>query len=308
MMHERVVAIVGPTGVGKSQIALHLAQKLDGEIVGADSRQIYRGMDIGTAKPTPPERAQVAHHLIDIVEPDGDFSLAQYQQLAYQRIAEIRQRHRIPLLVGGTGLYVWAVVEGWDVPQVAPDTGFRRQLEDRAALGEADTIFQELAKIDPESAQRIDPRNIRRVIRALEVSQTTGVPFSRLQRKTPPPFETRIIGLTAERAILYDRIDTRVDRMMAAGLVEEVRNLVSAGYKFDLPAMSGIGYRQVGDFLAGGTTLESAVQQIKNETHRFVRRQYNWFRLSDPKIVWFDVAAEDVEQRVLAEAMAFLNP
>ena len=281
--------------------------KLDGEIVGADSRQTYRGMDIGTAKPTPQERALVPHHLIDIVEPDGDFNLALFQQLAYRSLAEIGRRHKIPLLVGGTGLYVWAVVEGWDIPEIAPDTGLRRELEKRAALGEADALFEELAKVDPESAQRIDPRNIRRVIRALEVSTTAPVPFSKLQRKTSPPFETRIIGLTAARASLYHRIDARVDRMMTEGLVEEVRNLVSRGYNFDLPAMSGIGYRQIGEYLAGRATLESAVQQIKYETHRFVRRQYNWFRLSDKRISWFDIEDAGVEERIQAEVMAFLN-
>jgi tRNA dimethylallyltransferase len=304
-MRERLVAIVGPTGVGKSRIALRVAQELGAEIVGADSRQVYLGMDIGTAKPGPQERRLVPHHLIDIVEPNGDFSLARYQQLAYETIAAVEGRGKIPFLVGGTGLYVWAVVEGWDIPRVAPDTRFRQHLEARAALGEGDTLFRELAQVDPESAQRIDPRNVRRVIRALEVSRTAAVPFSRLRRKTPPPFETRIIGLTMERAALYRRLDARVDHMIADGLVEEVRRLVEMGYGFELTAMSGIGYGQIGRFLAGNMTLEAAVEQIKTETRHFARRQYNWFRLSDERIAWFNVEDGAAEEQVLATVAAF---
>jgi tRNA dimethylallyltransferase len=301
-MREHLIAIVGPTGAGKSKVALCLAQQLGGEIVSADSRQIYRRMDIGTAKPSPGEQAQVRHHLIDIVEPDGDFSLAQYQQFAYQSMTDVGQRGNVPLLVGGTGLYVWAVVEGWEIPRIAPDPGLRRLLEARAASGEADTLFQELTRLDPESAQRIDPRNVRRVIRALEVTRMSAVPFSKLQRKSPPPFTTMMIGLTMERTELYRRIDARVDGMVEAGLVEEVRTLARVGFGPDLPAMSGIGYRQIADYLAGKATLELAIQQIKHETRRLVRRQYNWFRLSDERIAWFDMAeggaAEDILEKV----------
>ena len=187
---QRVVALVGPTGVGKSRIALLLAKEFGGEIVSADSRQVYRHMDIGTAKPTKEEMAQVAHHLIDVVKPDEDFSLAEYQRLAYRAVADIRSRGKLPLLVGGTGQYVWAVIEGWEIPRVAPDAALRTELEKRAAGGEGEVLYQELIQIDPDAAKRIDPRNIRRVIRAIEVSKTAKAPFSSLKKKKAPDFQT----------------------------------------------------------------------------------------------------------------------
>ncbi len=289
---NRLLAIVGPTGIGKSRLALHLAQACQGEIVSADSRQVYRYMDIGTAKPSREERALVPHHLIDIVNPDEDFSLAQYQHLAYQAINDIHHRGKLPLLVGGSGLYVWAVLEGWKIPEVPPSTEFRRSLEEKVAGGGLPELLKELAEVDPVAVQRIDPRNVRRVIRALEVHQNAGAPISRLQKKSPPPYQTLIIGLTAGRAELYRRIDARVDRMIEQGMVEEVKKLVDMGYGFGLPAMTGIGYKQIGMFLRGELTLESAIQQIKFETHRFVRHQYNWFRLNDKRIRWFDIQGE----------------
>ncbi len=286
---NRLVAIVGPTGLGKSKLALRLAQAFNGEIVNADSRQVYHYMDIGTAKPTPEELALVPHHLISIVNPDEDFSLAQYQELAYRAIDDIQQRHKLALLVGGSGLYVWSVLECWGIPQVSPDWEFRSSLEKKVAEVGKEELYQELVEVDPVAAQRIDRRNIRRVIRALEVCRTTGVPFSQLQHKKASPFDTLIIGLTADRAELYRRIDLRVDEMIKQGLVEEVKKLVNMGYNFNLPAMSGIGYKQIGMFLRGEITLVAAIRQIKFETHRFIRHQYSWFRLKDDRIHWFDI-------------------
>ncbi len=303
---ERLIAIVGPTAVGKSRLALHLAQQFRGEIVSADSRQMYRHMDIGTAKPGGEERALVPHHLIDIVNPDEDFSLAQYQQLAYRTIADIHQRRKLPWLVGGSGLYVWAVLEGWSIPAVPPDPALRRTLAERAAKGEVAELYQELMALDPVAAQKIDPRNVRRVIRALEVTRSAGVPFSQLQQKKAPPFQTLMVGLTADRAELYRRIDARIDEMMKRGLVDEVKKLVQMGYGFNLPAMSGIGYRQIGRHLQGELSLAEAIQQIKYETHRLARHQYNWFRLNDERVQWFDVPG-GVESAIAARVAEFLS-
>ena len=289
---NRLVAIVGPTGIGKSQLALRLAQTFAGEIVSADSRQVYRHMDVGTAKPSREELSLVPHHLINILNPDEDFSLAQYQELAYRTIGDIHQRNKLPILVGGSGMYVWSVLEGWGIPRVPPDLEFRHSLEEKAAKVGKDELYQELEEIDPAAVQRIDRRNVRRTIRALEVHRGTETPFSQLQYKEAPPFNTLIIGLTADRAELYRRIDLRVDEMIKQGLVAEVEKLMNMGYDFNMPAMSGIGYKQIGMFLNGELTLAAAIQQIKFETHRFVRHQYNWFRLKDNRIKWFDTQSK----------------
>ena len=303
---NHLVAIVGPTGIGKSQLAIRLARTFEGEIVSADSRQVYRHMDIGTAKPSREELSLVPHHLINIVNPDEDFSLAQYQELAYKAIADIQQRNKLVLLVGGSGLYIWSVVEGWGIPQVPPDPEFRHSLEERAASIGKDELYQELVEVDPVAAGRIDRRNVRRMIRALEVHKSTETPFSELQHKKAPPFNTIIIGLTADREELYRRIDARVDDMIKQGLIEEVRKLVNMGYDHNLPAMSGIGYKQIGMFLKGGLTLAGAIQQIKFETHRFVRHQYNWFRLKDDRIKWFDIQA-NVDSQITTLLAEFIR-
>ena len=293
---ESLVAIVGPTGIGKSRLALHLSSIFSGEIISADSRQVYRYLDIGTAKPTSEELSRIPHHLIDIVNPDEEFSLAQYQALAFKAIGDIQQRHRLPFLVGGSGLYVKAVLENWQIPKVSPDSQFRYNIEKIASKGGADELYRELDKIDPEAARKIDKRNVRRVIRALEVHAGTGKPFSQQGKKKPPGFRSFVIGLTTDRATLYNIVDRRVDDMFARGLVPEVENLLKMGYDFSLPAMSGIGYRQVGQYLKGELSLDEATRKMKIETHRFIRHQYAWFRLKDEAISWFDVSNQvDVE-------------
>lgn len=285
-----LVAIVGPTAIGKSSLALELGRTFGGEIINADSRQVYRYMDIGTAKPTPEERAVVPHHLIDVVNPDQDFSLALYQSKARKMIDDIQRRRKPALLVGGSGLYVWAILEGWRIPAVPPDHVMRQELEARAQSEGVQALYEELKQLDPDAAERIDPRNIRRLIRAIEVSRQ-GKPFSRLQGKEPF-VNSLIIGLTTDRTDLYQRIDTRVDSMMEKGLLTEVEGLVTKGYGFDLPSMSGLGYKQLGMFLQGEMDLPTAIQQIKGNTHRFARHQYNWFRLQDERIHWFDIRKE----------------
>ncbi len=303
---KRLIAIVGPTGIGKSRLAIRLAGLLQGEIVSADSRQVYRHMDIGTAKPTTQELAQIPHHLINIVNPDEEFSLAQYQELAYRTIEDIFRRRRLPFLVGGSGLYVKAVLEGWRLPRVSPDRELRYNMARKANETSADILYQELVAIDPDAAAKIDRRNVRRVIRALEVHAKARKPFSELGHKQPPPFDSFIIGLTAARPFLYRMVDRRIDEMMAHGFIQEVENLMKMGYDLTLPAMSGIGYRQVGQIIKGKLGREAAIQKIKTETHRFIRHQYAWFRLGDDKIHWFDIERQDdsVREKILAEYLA----
>ena len=285
---SRLIAIVGPTAVGKSALAIRLAQVFDAEIVSADSRQVYRYVDIGTAKPSPEERALVPHHLIDVVDPDEDFSLALYQEMAYRVVEDINRRGRLALLVGGSGLYVQAVIRGLRIPSAAPDPELRRSLEEKAAGEGYMALYKELEQVDADAARKIDPRNARRVIRALEVCYITGLPFSQLQR-SEPRFQTFVIGLTTAREDLYRRIDDRVDSMIERGLVQEVQALLERGYSLDLPSLSGLGYKQIGHYLQGEIELDTVVQRIKYETHRFARHQYAWFRPRDERIHWFDV-------------------
>ena len=302
---SHLVAIVGPTAVGKSRLALGLGQAFDAEIVAADSRQVYRYMDIGTAKPGPEERALVPHHLIDVVAPDEDFSLALYQQMAYRAVAEIQGRGRLALLVGGSGLYVRAVVGGLSIPPIPPDAELRRSLQEIAAKEGYMALYEELKRCDPDAAARIDPRNIRRLIRAIEVSRHASVPFSQLQR-SEPLFRTLMIGLTTARDDLYRRIDSRVDDMIEQGLVQEVEGLLERGYTLDLPSMSGVGYRQIGQYLRGQIDLAEAVERIKFETHRIARHQYAWFRLKDEAVHWFDVR-DDTQAPIRNLIQGFAN-
>jgi tRNA dimethylallyltransferase len=302
---DELIALVGPTAVGKTDLALWLGERLAVEVVSADSRQIYRGLDVGTAKPGPQERQTVPHHLVDIVEPGQILSLAEYQRLAYRAISDVQRRNRLPLLVGGTGQYVRAVLEGWRIPPVPPDEQLRAALQREAEAVGIEAFHARLREVDPQAAGAIDPRNVRRVIRALEVYYKTGRPISELQKKRPPPYRILKIGLTLPRPLLYRRIDERVERMMEKGLVAEVRELLRRGYSADLPAMSGLGYRQIAAYLRGETDLEQAVRQIKRETRRFARQQYVWFRLEDETIRWFDLGREDREA-VLETIAAFL--
>jgi tRNA dimethylallyltransferase len=303
---NRLIAIVGPTAVGKSRLALHLAQAFNGEVVSADSRQVYRHMDIGTAKPGKKEMSLIGHHLIDIINPNEDFSLAQYQELASKAIESIIQRQRLPLLVGGSGQYVWAILEGWGIPKVPPDPDLRNRLEARAAREGSEKLYRELERDDPVAASRIDPHNVRRVIRALEIQRSSKMSSYQRQMAKPVPYNTLIIGLTTDRAELYRRVDSRIDLMIEQGLVEEVKKLVNMGYSLDLPAMSSIGYRQIGMFLEREMSLEAAIQQIKFESHRFVRQQYNWFSPKDDRIRWFDIQGR-VEPEIKALVDKFIS-
>lgn len=297
MPYPPVVAILGPTAVGKTTLSLILAERLGGEIISADSRLIYRGMDIGTAKPTPEQRARIPHHLIDVTEVDNPWSLAVFRAAALEAIAAIHARGRLPLLVGGTGQYITAILEGWSPPALPADPSLRSELEAYAVTHGSEALHRRLAEIDPDSAARIDRRNVRRVVRALEVARLTGQPASRLRAKAAPPFRVLRVGLTSPRAELYARVDARIDAMLQAGLVEEVRALLERGLAPDLPAMSGIGYRQIVDHLQGTIGLDEAVQKMRRATRVLIRRQSNWFKADDPSIHWFE-ARPGVEARI----------
>jgi tRNA dimethylallyltransferase len=255
-------------------------------------------MDIGTAKPNSDQRAAVPHHLLDLIDPDQSFTLAQFQNLAYATIAAITARHRLPFLVGGSGLYVKCVIEGFRIPQMEPNPSLRQALQEEAARLGADALYAELQRVDPASARHILPGNVRRVIRALEVYRTLGVPISHLQGKAPPPYNIMVIGLTRSPQRLHALIAERVNAMLAAGLVNEVKQLVERGFGYDLPAMSGIGYREVGMYLRGELGLGDAREMIIRNTRRFVRRQYQWFRLNDPRITWFNLDEPDAQDRL----------
>jgi tRNA dimethylallyltransferase len=273
-----LVAIFGPTASGKSALAMQVCEVLGGEIVTADSRQVYRYMDIGTDKPSRQEQARVAHHMIDLVNPDESFTLALYQEQACRAIDDVLARGHLPVLAGGTPLYVNAVIEGWNIPRVEPNRAYRDALFQEAEERGPEVLHDRLRALDPDSAMGILPTNTRRIVRALEVIDRTGRAISAQQTKTPPPYSILPLLLSCERTVLYERIDRRVDGYIDRGLVREVSNLHDMGYAYTLPAMSGIGYRQIGEYLEGMATLEHAVQRIKWDTHAFVRHQANWFR------------------------------
>jgi tRNA dimethylallyltransferase len=302
-----LVVIAGPTTVGKTALGIALALAFHGEVVNADSRYLYRGFDIGVAKPTPGERQGVPHHLIDVLPPDGEMSLARYQDLAMTAIAGIHARNRVPLLVGGTPLYINAVVEGWHIPRVPPHPELRAALEAEANEIGIPALSERLRAVDPVAAARCGT-NPRRIIRALEIYQTTGIPMSAQEGKGPPPFETLEIGLTMPRPALYQAIDNRVTDQIERGLVAEVRALVEAGIASHAPAMSSLGYRQLLPYLSGEVTLDEAIDRIRFDTHRYVRHQETWLR-RNPRLVLFDVTENGWQETVTKRVQAFLeNP
>jgi tRNA dimethylallyltransferase len=290
-MHGTLVGIVGPTATGKTAVGLELAKKLDGEIISADSMAVYKGMDIGTAKPTAAEQAAVRFHLIDVVRPDEEFSVAGFKRLAEQAVADIIARHRLPLLVGGTGLYVRAVTGGLNIPAVGPDRKLRESLKAEAAAFGNERLLERLRAVDPAAAERIHARDLKRIMRALEVYVLTGLPISHFHStagSTDAAYHVRLFGLNMSRTALYERIERRVDEQIEAGLVEEVHGLLAGGYTVELPSMKGLGYKQIAGYLLGEYDFETAVALLKRDTRRFAKRQLTWFR-ADPRIRWIDV-------------------
>lgn len=291
-----LVIILGPTAVGKTEISLQLAERIGAEIISADSRLLYRGMDVGTAKPTFGERQRIPHHLIDVAEPDEVWSLAMFLQAVQRTIAEIHDRGRCALLVGGTGQYIRAIVEGWQIPEVEPDPELRNVLECWGLEIGAEALYGRLKSIDPEAASRIEPQNLRRTVRALEVILRTGRQFSAQRESRPSPYRVLMLGLTRPREELYQRIDARIQLMLENGLIEETQALLDKGYSPDLPPLSAIGYRQVIQFINREIPLDEVITQMKRITRRFVRRQANWFKPDDPEIQWLSAGDNPITE------------
>ena len=300
-----VIAIVGQTAVGKSSLAVCLAKLLDGEIVSADSRQVYRRMDIGTAKPSTQDLAAVRHHLIDVVDPNDEYSLATFLRESRKAIQDVNRNSGLPIVVGGTGQYVWGLLEGWSPAPVAPDPRLRAELAERLESEGVAALHRELAQRAPEAAARVDSRNPRRVVRAIEVALATPDGASVSPGRTPPPYRVAILGLAMDAEALRRRIDERVDAMLAAGWVDEVRELLDSGYGPELPSMSSLGYREIADHLRGRLSLDEAADAVKRGTRRFARRQRAWFKPTDARIRWFD--AEREREEALRYAGEWLN-
>jgi tRNA dimethylallyltransferase len=296
---KRVLVIVGATAVGKTDLAIELAQRVNGEIISADSRLFYQGMDIGTAKPTCEQMSKVPHHLIDCAEPEEVWSLSVYHEKAYECIEDILVRGKVPMLVGGTGQYIRAITEGWELPQQEPNLVMRQSLENWAKEIGPEELHRKLRLIDPYAAQEIDWTNVRRTIRALEVIFMTGRRFSEQRRKSEPLYDFYIIGLTRPRKELYERIDLRVEEMFRQGLVAETQALLVKGISLVHPNLSAIGYREVAQYLNGNVSLSEAMQQMKKKTREFVRRQRNWFKPDDITIHWFEMSEATVEEIIV---------
>jgi tRNA dimethylallyltransferase len=295
----QLAAIVGPTGVGKTRVAVEVAEKLDAYIISCDSMQVYRGMDIGTAKASSLVRQRIPHYLLDVVEPGVNYTVADYQRDAQQLIHQFNEWGKLPLLVGGTGLYYQAVVDDYNLVPMPSSQQVRQELEAEADKS-LDSLYARLQRVDPAAARSIKPEDRKRIIRALEVYRLTGKPFSQFQTRNPHRYHLAAVGLYMERQALYRQIEARVDRMIEAGLVEEVERLYRQGYGLDNNSMQALGYKQMFNYLQGIKTLPEVVEDIKRETRRFAKRQMTWFR-RDKRIHWFNVEQhrpEDLVERI----------
>jgi len=292
---DKVIVIAGPTASGKTDLAIELALKVNGEIISADSMQIYREMNIGTAKPTMEERKGIPHHMMDIVYPDEEFSVAQFQKGAKECIKDILSRGKVPIVAGGTGLYINTLVYNITFSETITDWNYRKKLENIAREQGAEALHLLLQKVDPVSAEKIHPNNVKRVIRALEVYETTGKPISQHQmesRQIKPEYDYKIFGIEVDRDVLYSRIDVRVDKMMEMGLYEEVENILNKGYSPDLVSLQGIGYKEIIMAIQGECTLGEAVDKIKLNTRHLAKRQMTWFRKTE-NLKWMKTAEMD---------------
>lgn len=288
---ENLMVIVGPTAVGKTAISIKLAKILNGEIISADSMQIYKYMDIGTAKVTPEEMEGIPHYLIDVVYPDEEFTVADYKELAEKIISDINKKGKIPIVVGGTGLYVNSLVYDLNFTKVPPNEKIRKRLNELADKFGNEYIHNMLEKIDKESSKRIHVSDRKRIIRAIEIYEVTGIPMSEQNRdfrKQNDRYNLAMIGFNMDRDKLYERINMRVDKMIENGLIAEVANLLKMGYTKDLTSMQGIGYKEIIKYLEGELTLEESIELIKKGSRNYAKRQLTWFR-RDSRIKWFNL-------------------
>lgn len=299
------IVLVGPTATGKTAVAVRLAERLQGEIVNADSMQIYRGMDIGTAKPSSEERRRAPFHLLDLVTPDQPFSVSDWKERAESAINAIASRDHWPIVCGGTGLYIRALLDDWSLAETPADPAVRAGLRAEVARHGAPSLHARLQAVDPSTATRLHPNDAVRIVRALEVYQVTGQPISAFQqrdRATRPTRPAYRMGLMLPRQELYARIDTRVNQMIAEGLEDEARRLLDQGYSPTLGPLRSLGYKEMIAYLCGESDRTTAIEKIKQETRRFAKRQFTWFR-ADPNLLWFDGSAQDsaaVAERLLA--------
>ena len=288
---DKIIAIAGPTAVGKTKFAIEIAKAFDGEIVSCDSMQLYKYMDIGSAKPTKAELAQVPHHLVDIIDPRDDFSVAQYQKLAKDAIADIRSRNKLPVISGGTGLYLNSLIYEMDFSKAPGDCTYRRKLEQYADEEGGTALHEMLQAQDPEAAERIHPNNIKKIIRALErlhEGEENVKPFQQVQQETAD-YKVLLIGLTRDRAELYDRINRRVDILMQEGLLEEVHRLMQMGLTENNISMKAIGYKEILAYFNGRCSLETAIDNVKKNTRHYAKKQLTWFHRYD-KINWYNIS------------------
>ena len=285
-MKPKVVVIVGPTASGKTAVSIELAKKINGEIISADSMQIYKYMDIGTAKPTLDEMQGIKHYMLDVVMPDETFNVAKYKSMAESAIEEVLKKGKVPIIVGGTGLYINTLVDGIEFADVPGDEEYRNELIEKGYREGAMSIYKELEKVDSESAKKIDPNNIRRVARALEIYKVTGKTKTQLdiESRKEVKYDYRLFGMEWDRETLYNRIDLRVDKMIEAGLIDEVRN-VTEKFKISNTAVQGLGYKEVIEFLNGNISYEEMIEKLKLETRHYAKRQLTWFR-RDKRIKW----------------------
>lgn len=312
-MKKHLVVIVGPTAVGKTDTAIKVARKLNGEIVSADSMQVYRYMDIGTAKPAKEEMMGIKHHMIDVVDPDKEYSVADFQRMAKRCIEEIYSKGKLPIVVGGTGLYVNSLVCNLDFTETVSNPELRDMLKKTARERGNDYLHRKLGEVDAETAARLHPNDVKRVIRALEVYYCTGKPISYYHKKSKEgsiPYNPIMIGLRMNRKDLYKRINQRVDAMIEAGLVDEVRRLLEMGCTRDMTSMQGLGYKEIAGYLQGEYSMDEAIEMIKRDTRRFAKRQFTWFRRDD-RIFWIDVerygSTDEVAQVIVKYVESELN-